>query len=320
MTSQAFEARPFLPRVVTVEGHEFPDPDASRLPEGEFPPFYVHDSVAQRHVAGPFPTRDAAELGLAEYLAGPFPDFCHVIRPATVSVGNGRAGLWVTIEFKGGKLSLTGVEGPRGNGDCAGSCGQTGIDESAVPAEGYTAAELTRLRDVWERWHLNDMRPYSPEMAALGWDREARVACWRHEFSMTRESSSAKKAAEEAALRALRAGAAFKPSAEQAHAAALPYSCDVWAFTDQPQEPPAGYERARDFSGNVKAPERKTLGWVKPSEFGPGLLGRKVRESDSHGYGGKWWTEEVPRDVLEWLVSLPLPPEGRALPAAWRRA
>lgn len=158
-------------------------------------------------------------------------DFVRVLNPARVPCwgahGQGSCNLWIQVKFTGGRLSITGVEGPLINGDCRGSAGQCGIDPEAKPADGYTVETLARLREIWERWHLNDMRPHSPEMAALGWPEEARREIFRHEFTQTREASEARRAAEAAALAALKAGQPFNPTPAQSAAAgaAMPALC-----------------------------------------------------------------------------------------------
>lgn len=251
-------------------------------------------------------------------------DFSKTIRPFTMPTHSGGAvSVFCKITLKGGRLSITGVEGPKRNGDCYGSCGQIDMHEWQILelAPGWTLDMVARFRAIWNEWHLNDMRAYSPEMKAAGWHDLATVPAWGYEFTLTRESLAAKKAAETAAQEALKAGQTFTPTAEQSAAAVMPYSLTIWTRDCEPgehphtmpngfaPEAPAGYERARHIgghaSGNVKAPERKTLGWLKPSEHPDGLLGRKVNPDDSKGYGGQWWREEVPADVLAWLQALP---------------
>lgn len=61
-----------------------------------------------------------------------------------------------------GRLSITGVVGPLKSGNAYGSCGQivdTLRDPAFVPRDGFNAR---RFADVWDRWHLNDMRAGSP--------------------------------------------------------------------------------------------------------------------------------------------------------------
>lgn len=73
-------------------------------------------------------------------------------------IGRSKLGrLFVTIKWDGRKLSLTGVEGPLYNGDCRGGCGQCfpAADETA---DNWTPKAVSRLREYWDRWHLNDTR------------------------------------------------------------------------------------------------------------------------------------------------------------------
>lgn len=69
------------------------------------------------------------------------------------------------IVFESGRLSISGVEGPKPNGDCRGSCGQiAGALRLTVDNlnPGWDAALVNRFADVWEEWHLNDMRAGTP--------------------------------------------------------------------------------------------------------------------------------------------------------------
>ena len=91
----------------------------------------------------------------------------HVIRPfAQKDIG----WTFITIKYDPIKksLSITGVEGPLADGNCRGSCGQIDMSELAPVqyTEGYDAQTITRLRDVWREYHLNDMRSGSPAQRA----------------------------------------------------------------------------------------------------------------------------------------------------------
>lgn len=131
---------------------------------------------------------------------------------------------FVKIEWDGKRLSLTGVEGPKSNGDCRGSCGQIvdGLNGFAELAPGFTVETVNRLRETWKRWHLNDMRAGSPEQ--MEWLR-ANPVTYKYPVS---QYAAATKALDDAGLN------------------------------------PQG---AR--------------------------------------YGSKWWHEDVPTAIIEWLVSLP---------------
>jgi hypothetical protein len=224
------------------------------------------------------------------------------------------------IVFDGSRLSISGVEGPLQSGNCRGGCGQIDMHADqwrfAEYAPGWSAETVARFVAVWGEWHLNDLRAYDAAMKRDGWHNLARREMLGFEFVLTSEASADKKAAESAALAALRAGEPFEPSPSQYRAAVRPYSATVWVYADQPEPKAPGslaydagaYERARDLwghnKGGVKPPERKTLGWLKPSDHADGLLTKKHPET-GNGYGSGWYREDVPTDVLEWLSSLP---------------
>lgn len=67
--------------------------------------------------------------------------------------------VFVTITWEDGNLSLSGVEGPKGNGDATGSSGQIvdRLKELVTWDHQYDKAMTERLAQLWERWHLNDM-------------------------------------------------------------------------------------------------------------------------------------------------------------------
>lgn len=98
-------------------------------------------------------------------------------------VGN----VWISAKLdrtaKGMELSFSGVEGPTKNGDCRGGCGQIIMEfveydprgylhvSDIVPAEGWDHAKISRLFDLWDRWHLNGMRAGCAHQKAEGWEK-----------------------------------------------------------------------------------------------------------------------------------------------------
>lgn len=67
------------------------------------------------------------------------------------------------VKYDGTRLSITGVEGPKADGNCRGGCGQISLSTEVQAAPGV---DLPRLRRAWEEWHLNDMRAGSPAQQA----------------------------------------------------------------------------------------------------------------------------------------------------------
>lgn len=69
--------------------------------------------------------------------------------------------VFVTISYRGKRLSLTGVEGPDSRGNCS-SCGQIQDTLGRLTDPRFTKETLDQLKQVWDRWHLNDMRAGTP--------------------------------------------------------------------------------------------------------------------------------------------------------------
>lgn len=88
----------------------------------------------------------------------PFPAFKRVLLPGFLRRSTVR--VYVTVDWDGKRLSMTGVEGPKADGNAYGGCGQCGVDPDLEPnaTDGWNAEMLARLREMWDRWHLNDMK------------------------------------------------------------------------------------------------------------------------------------------------------------------
>ncbi len=94
-----------------------------------------------------------------------------VVRIGTNDCGD----IYCKIAVKDERLSITGVEGPRRDGNARGGCGQINMhlakqQADIQPAPGWTAELMARFFEVWDRWHLNDMRAGSK--AQETWLRE----------------------------------------------------------------------------------------------------------------------------------------------------
>lgn len=74
--------------------------------------------------------------------------------------------VYCKIKYREGKLSITGVEGPLPSGDALGSCGQIvmGLEPCAFVdfAPGWDEVRVAEFLEIWDKWHLNDMRAGSP--------------------------------------------------------------------------------------------------------------------------------------------------------------
>jgi len=109
-----------------------------------------------------------------------------VIRIGTVPVGGSRASVFCKIKYKEGKLSISGVVGPNSSGNCRGSCGQINMEfcrQGEIDPHKYTARDFHfapgwdsnkyySFFDIWDKWHLNDMRAGCSHQRASKWEWE----------------------------------------------------------------------------------------------------------------------------------------------------
>ena len=224
-----------------------------------------------------------------------------IINPCKCDVGTGKMyNAFVEISYKDGKLSLHGVIGPRRNGNCYGSCGQC-VDEirEGTPNPGWSREMLDKLCDIWDAWHLNDLRPYCEHQKALGWDKEAVEAITIHRYSLTSEAYKRQKDAKSAAITALKNGETFTPTASQVYYATLPYFLDVYG--DKKLNVSSDY-RPSDLTGCSS--ETKTRGWMRFDQSELGLIGKPCPVC-GYKYGTAWKKEEVPKEIIDWLFALP---------------
>lgn len=229
-----------------------------------------------------------------------------VINPCTCNV------LWKAREYNAfvkicydkGKLSLCGVVGPYSSGNCAGSAGQC-VDEirEGHPKEGWNREMLDKLCDIWDEWHLNDMRPYCQHQKQLGWDKLASEEMTLYHYRLTNEALKMKKEAERAAIEALQKGEPFTPTEEQSFFATLPGWLDIY---EAPEEKVAPYYEPKKplYNGDRGFTEKKTRGWVRYDEDENGILCKPCPVC-GYKYGTSWVTEEVPKEVIDWLFQLP---------------
>jgi hypothetical protein len=110
--------------------------------------------------------------------------FRKTLRLGTLDLGNGarRSSVYVQISYLPTvgdptlrRLSFSGVEGPRANGDADGTRGQINLEAQRIidgiePADGWDVPRIRRVFMVWDRWHMNDCRAGSPRQ--MDWLRE----------------------------------------------------------------------------------------------------------------------------------------------------
>lgn len=232
-----------------------------------------------------------------------------IVNPCKCEMRNGRKyNAFARIEFDeySGRLSICGVVGPTRHGNCMGSAGQC-VDEirEGIPTEDWSEEMLSKFCDIWDRWHLNDMRPTCEHQRELGWDERAKKKVYRYNICLTDEIRDAKRKAEKEAIKALREGVTFTPTEEQVEVAVLPDCTMVYSYENEPVLP-KGYKRSTwlGHCGQPKPPECTSLGWVYPKDFDDGLL-TKPCPVCGYKYGSAWLKEDVPEEVINFLKALP---------------
>lgn len=216
-----------------------------------------------------------------------------------------RNAVFVTVRWDGKRLSISGVVGPKSNGDARGSCGQC-IDavRQCKPTAEF-APFRDRLVEVWERWHLNDMRADCEHQRAL-WDTDEPLEVVTYHLT-TEANMRRRKVLENVAHNALRGNLPELSPRDRALAEMADW------FRDRYSPPDADSPLSDCFE--VRKRETRPAGAVGWNEHPRGLLSREC-PTCGYRYGTKWLTEDVPAEVIDFLASLPT---SDALPTCWQR-
>lgn len=209
--------------------------------------------------------------------------------------------VYVKLEFDGRKLSITGVDDPWKTGNFGGSCGQIvdtvrDLDRLNPP---WTREMVAELCDIWDRWHLNDMRPGCEHQR--DWDTAKPIALkhytWSDRFHQWRKS------AKDGSM-----------SVDQ-YAQWGDITRQVYSATINHPRPQYDSELVQSLLSDgwirLEKESTSTAGWVRPEEHPDGLL-TKPCPVCGYKYGSEWRFEEVPQSVLDRLFSFP---ESTRVPA-----
>lgn len=215
---------------------------------------------------------------------------------------------YAKIEYTDGRLSISGVVAPRQNGNCFGSAGQCSEEiRIGTPIGEWTEEMLKKFCDIWDRWHLNDARPYCTHMKELGWDEQAKEKVKIMTYNLTKEACDAKETAKKRAIECLKKGQPFYPTKDEIAYANMPYSIKVYNDEETSYDKSIyrdAYEyKEKDVLGHSNT-EYETRGWISYDEHPLGFIGRPC-PTCGYEYGTAWKTEEVPEEVLEFLEGLP---------------
>lgn len=201
----------------------------------------------------------------------------------------------------GQELSIVGVVGPLNSGNCRGSAGQCVDDiRAGEPFGSWTSEMLEKLCDIWDEWHLNDMRPCCQHQKELGWDKKASEEVTIYHYTLKPEWISKKSEIKNGATERLVDGETVRLEDREQFIANLSYSYDSYEKLDSEYYAP----KKPLYPGDKGFEKTKMLGWLRPDEHPDGILCRPCPVC-GYKYGTAWLTEKVPEDVIEWLFSLP---------------
>lgn len=205
-----------------------------------------------------------------------------IVNPCICDTGRTNSSrAFCTISYKDGRLSIRGVIGPLSNGNCMGSCGQCfeEIGKGQV-VDGWTQSMLDKFCDIWDKWHLNDMRPYCEHQKSLGWDKISQTKVPIYKYKLTSD----------ALIKKIENPERYKSCLEK-------YSFLSYKKYEELDEKFKEFYKLFDT-------EYHLLGFLHPEEHPDGILTKECPVC-GYKYGTSWKKEEVPEDVLEWLFNLP---------------
>lgn len=215
------------------------------------------------------------------------------------------------IKILNGVLTITGFVGPASHGICEGSAGQC-IDEfrDGEPAEEWTLEMLNKFCDIWSKWHLNNMRPYCDHMEGLGWNAHFKDKIKIETWTLTRQYQDLKRKAENRALQCLRDGKPFYPTKDEIAYANMKYSMEVYNDEDKSYNYGKLYRdayefRERDCLGRLNSVYRQR-NEISYKDHPLGFLKRPCPIC-RYEYGTYWLKEELPNDVISFILGLPEP-------------
>lgn len=215
--------------------------------------------------------------------------YCHIYTESkTCTLLNGTTDT-ITV------LHITGVVGPRSNGDCY-TCGQC-YEEMlhGVANEGWTADALYKLLDIWQRWHMNDMKPYCAHQ--VDWDDDKE--CKLYEYKMSDDTYKRRSRLKDSIHKTLLAGEAVQLSESQRRLLGSNVFVKTYADTA-----PDGYELYKEYTKHARElyPMDSDSKWV--GKHPDGILAKPCPVC-GYKWGSSWRAERIPAKVLAWLESLP---------------
>ena len=211
------------------------------------------------------------------------------VNPGQILINEKHYYVFCDIKIEKGNLSITGVEGPYKNGNCAGSCGQITLTVDKL-ANGWDWPMVKEFKQIWKDYHLNDMRPYCSHQRDFGWGKKGiEEVTW----SLTMEAYKEQRDIKERSTDLLKEFGQAHVTDRERFILNLKHTI-TYPYLDPELQP---------FYKKHKS-EMKTSGWVYEKDHPDGQLGKPCPVC-SYKYGTAWKKEELPQRVIQFLEGLP---------------
>lgn len=218
----------------------------------------------------------------------------------------------IKIEHTNGELSMVGVMGAMSNGDCKGHAGQCINTICDLNNKYYntkltndlTENDLKKLVNIWNEYHLNNMKPYDMKMKELGWDKIAEKLIYEINLKLKTEIWKLQNEIKNRCIKSLKETGSAIISETEKKLLNLKYSKTIYSYDENKFDIPKYYEVDKDFKTKCPKIKKTTLGWISPKKHPDGILGKLCEESGNK-YGHVWYKHKVPENILKWLYDLP---------------
>ncbi len=204
----------------------------------------------------------------------------------------------VEINFDGKRLSIMGSIGRHECGQIITSFveydkrGSASINDIITLEGGRGKDSIKQFFDIWDKWHLNDMRAGCEHQRREKWGEKELIV---NHYKLKPEVQRLRQSLENVSLDKLRNGESVQWSNSEIVVSRLPYTRTAPGESE--------YDKtmiAVEFNYVLERSEKKTAGWVMQEEHPEGVL-CKACPICGYKYGSNWLFEEVPADVIAFL-------------------
>ena len=200
--------------------------------------------------------------------------------------------IFVEIEYKNKRLSITGEESSKNKHFCR-SCGQIELEPNNIDfALGWNEMKVKHLATIWNEWHLNDLHAECEHQRA-NWNLHEEIEVL--DFTWSKKFHEMRRKAEDGKMN------------EQEYKEYKQIIPDVFEATVNTTK---HHWLSPMVCGllylgliEIKHKETKSAHWVRYNEHPQGLLGKPC-EVCGYKYGSLWKHVDVPEDVLRELQEM----------------